>query len=479
MRAHHDFRGLRRLFVIFAAAGGPIAVLCCGGGDDSGAPKDGGGGGNDGTISNDGAVGRDTGSPSDGSVTDSGGDASACTSSPCVVQIAAGGDQTCALIADGTVRCWGQNTFGEIGVGALVDGGFDASAILSPTQVPGVTGATEIITTDWGRSGGGKAGLGFSAFSCARIGATDVTCWGDDTFGQLGRGDASTGTFPNPTPKNVGITGATQISADGRDICALVAGGALTCWGFDRVGELGLAFATTNESNPTPASFALDAGAATQIALGRYHSCALLASGQVQCWGENGESELGGADAGPEGKVPQLVPGVFNVVELKSSGYTTCGRTSAGAVVCWGRSNMGQLGRDAGVGVDSDGPGFVDLPAGRTAMHIGVATSHACAILDDDSVWCWGRNFSTGNGNPGFGAPGGQIGPSPEGGCTSSPQKINGLAGKVLQIVGGYAHTCALIQGGSVQCWGSNHAGELGTGTADELAHPTPTTVVF
>ncbi|MGH7327362.1 MAG: hypothetical protein ACREJX_03330, partial [Polyangiaceae bacterium] len=80
---------------------------------------------------------------------------------------------------------------------------------------------------------------------------------------------------------------------------------------------------------------------------------------------------------------------------------------------------------------------------------------------------------------PGFGAPGGQIGPNPDGGSTSSPQKISGLAGKVIQIVGGYAHTCALIQGGSVQCWGSNHAGELGNGGADELAHPMPATVTF
>ncbi len=470
------------------------ALGACGGDDSNGGSPDassgGDGAGSDGTTSfdaagTDGNVTGDDASAGDGgkdAAGDGAGD-SGCTASPCIVQIAAGADQTCALVNDGTVRCWGQNKFGQLGTGALVDGGFDGTPRGTPAPVPGITGVSQVATADWGtyKSSGG---VGFAGFSCVRLGNSMVSCWGNNQSGQLGRGaDAATSALNLDASAVVNITSPADISLDARNGCALSTTGVISCWGYDIYGELGPVSGVGQSIVPTPSPFLIDGGVPTHVAVGRYHACALLASGEVMCWGrgrydENGQADGGVSNPHPD---PMLVGGVTGAVELVAGGFQTCARTGAGHVLCWGRNNTGQLGRDAG---PIDVAGEVALPAGRTATTIGMGTNHACAALDDGSVWCWGRNFASGSTAAGksanaSGPPGGQIGASPDGGFSSTPMALPSLGGKVVQIVGGYAHTCALLQDGRVMCWGANNAGQLGRGAPDALPHPTPALVQF
>ncbi len=182
-------------------------------------------------------------------------------------QISAGGDHSCALLADTTVKCWGYNNFGQLGNGTNIDS-------TTPVTVTGIAGATQI-----------SAG---TDRSCALLADTTIKCWG--TYGyDHGDLDNATYSFSNTPVAVTGITGATQISAGSRHSCALLADTTVKCWGYNLEGELG--FGTNIDSN-TPVTVTGITGA-TQISAGDHHSCALLADTTIKCWGYNLYGQLG------------------------------------------------------------------------------------------------------------------------------------------------------------------------------------------
>lgn len=178
--------------------------------------------------------------------------------------------------------CWIFNNSGGGGNEGELGGGDAADNTAVPVQVFGITNAVAVAAGDYD--------------SCAVLADGRVDCWGDAKFGALRNPDAppdplctsctSCTTVPVPV---VSITNATAISAGTWDACAVMRSGQVDCWGAGENGELGNG-AAVDQSTPVAVSGLRNA---TVVSLGGFHSCALLAGGQVDCWGEGGRGELG------------------------------------------------------------------------------------------------------------------------------------------------------------------------------------------
>ena len=179
--------------------------------------------------------------------------------------VSAGGEYTCLRLADGTAQCTGRNQFGQ-----LANGTFDNSSVLVP--ISGMTTATSVVAGD--------------EFGCAVLASGAVNCWGLGESGQ--RGDGTTNTFAaDPVPVS-GITTAVAIAAGYDHACALLADGAMSCWGSNVDGQLGSPSTPQNGSS-VPVAVEGIAGAVA-VAAGAYHTCA--AQTPPRCWGRNDQSQL-------------------------------------------------------------------------------------------------------------------------------------------------------------------------------------------
>ena len=298
-------------------------------------------------------------------------------------------------------------------------------------------------------------------------------CWGDNTRGQLGvPGGGTRGAQPADRFEAVGLPAgqvALALTAGVAHTCARLDDGRVVCWGDSRFGQLGL-----DPAAPTFTPVTLD-GPAKAVAAGAYHTCALVAGG-VRCWGWNDDGQLG--DAGQRGG--DVAPGVTVAVPLPAAAtaiaagaFHTCARLETGAVVCWGLNDAGQLGtiRPPGSGAMPPGPA-VDLGAGRTAWAIAAGTAHTCAVLDDFSVKCWGFNLE------------GQLGIGKTSNRGDDEALGDGLPrvdmgrDPVSRLAVGAHHACA-IQTSGVKCWGLSADGRLGTGDTKKRDADAGTPIVF
>ena len=348
--------------------------------------------------------------------------------------ITAGRNHTCALLSTGAVKCWGSNSNGQLGDGTTTDR-------LTPTAVIGLSSDVTAITT--GRN-----------HTCALLATDAVECWGYNPDGRLG--DGSTIDRLTPTPVTGLSSDVTAITGGTRHTCALLATGAVTCWGDNNVGQLG--DNTTNDRHtPTPVT-GLPSDV-TAITAGTEHTCALLATGAVTCWGNNASGQLGDNTTANQ-LTPTPVTGLSSDVTAISAGhFHTCALLTTGAVHCWGYNGNGQLGD--GTTNDRHAPTPVTgLSSGVTA--ITAETFHTCALLTTGAVHCWGYN---GYGQLGDGTTTNQLTPTP----------VTGLSSGVTAITAGRYHTCALLATGALTCWGDNTYGHLGDGTT--IHRKTPTAV--
>ena len=358
-----------------------------------------------------------------------------------VAAISAGIDFACALMMDGTVRCWGEDDDGQLG--GMVN---DPSLRCGSTTCSGavaVAGAT-----------GGLAIASGLAGSCLLQTPGTVECWGDNTNGQLGNGSTTSSDSPVPV---TGLANATAISAGDQTMCALEAGGGVVCWGAGVLGQIG-DDSIMNALTPTaPTGLA----SATAIAAGDGRSCAVI-GGAVDCWGDNNLGELGVGTSGHFSDMPVAAVGVSGASAVSSFGFTTCALVG-GTVTCWGDDSNGEL----GTGIVMSQPvvmagSSVGGLSNVTAIATG-QTNFACALTTGGAVDCWGANAEGELGN----------------GTTSDsaiPVPVTGLTG-VTAISAGGDFACALLSDHTVQCWGNNNDAQLGNGTTTESS--TPTTVII
>ncbi|MFZ0041926.1 MAG: hypothetical protein WAK93_11510 [Solirubrobacteraceae bacterium] len=345
------------------------------------------------------------------------------------------GDHTCAVIASGTVKCWGANYSGELGDGAIIDRS-------TPVSVRGVSRATHVAA-------GGYA-------SCAVLHSGRVTCWGDNSSGELGS-ETTTGFRTAPVAVKQ-ITDATSATAGGYHSCVVLGGGKVECWGDNTNGELG--DGTIGEALTEVPVHGLTNAA--QVAAGNYHSCAVLVSGGVQCWGDNSYGELGdGTTQGPDkcdgdpcSRTPIAVSGITTATQVAASYFQSCALLAAGSIDCWGDNAGGQLGD--GTTVTRSTP--VAVGGITSARQVAEGALHSCALLAAESIDCWGNNAY------------GQLG---NGTTTNSgtPLGVQGIT-TAKQVAAGADHTCALLLAGSVDCWGNNYYGQLGNGTTSNSSTP-------
>jgi alpha-tubulin suppressor-like RCC1 family protein len=239
--------------------------------------------------------------------------------------IAGGFYHSCAVLAKGTVQCWGHNDRGQLGNGTTQD-----SAI--PVTVDGITTATAISA-------------GFS-HTCAVLSTGGVQCWGDNAKGQLG-GEPAPDAKPMVTVK--GITTATSVSLGDAHSCVLQSDGQIKCWGYNGRGQLGDG---TTTSTTTPITVG-GINTAKSIDAGHNHVCATLSDNTVKCWGSNSKGQLGNGTFSAY-LAPVAVEGMDRVRSISTNDAHTCAAQDQGTIHCWGFNGMGQLGN--GTKIDSATP---------------------------------------------------------------------------------------------------------------------------
>ena len=345
--------------------------------------------------------------------------------------IGAGAKHTCAVLSGGTVKCWGYNSYGQLGNGTT-------TSSRTPVQVSGITNANAISAGD--------------GHTCALLSDHTVKCWGNNSVGQLGNGT----TTLHPTPVQVsGITTATAISAGGNVSCALLSNGTIKCWGYNSYGQLGNG---TTTSSLTPVQVA-DITTATAISAGVSHTCAVLSGGTIKCWGYNSNGQLGNSTT-TSSQTPVQVVNITTATAISVGSYHSCAVLSDGTAKCWGYNNYGQLGNHSktsvSIPVSVVGVGGSGILSGVTA--ISAENYDSCALLSSGETDCWGWNEY------------GQLGNG-----TTSDSSVRVQASGITNasaISVGNGHTCALLSDGTAKCWGHNSDGQLGDSTTTNRTTP-------
>jgi alpha-tubulin suppressor-like RCC1 family protein len=275
--------------------------------------------------------------------------------------------------------------------------------------------------------------------TCALRNGT-VECWGWNLYGQLGDGT----TTDSPTPVVVSnLSGIAAVSAGFGPSCALLASGTVECWGDNADGELGNG-STTDATTPVTVT---SLSGVRAISAGLFHACALLSSGTASCWGDNAYGQLGDGTT-TSSTTPVPVTNLSGVVAVSAGDYHSCALLSNGTIACWGENSFGQLGN--GTRTNSPTPVAVTNLTGAAAVSVGLL--HTCALLLNGTAECWGQNRH------------GELGNGTTSSFSSTPVAVSNLSG-VTGLSVGDAHTCALLSGGNVVCWGNNSYGQLGNGT--------------
>lgn len=321
---------------------------------------------------------------------------------------------TCVLFVNQRIKCWGIQT--ALGNEHSRFTEFDDPAEMGDNLAfvdlgTGVKVKEMCLTTD---------------YACALTTEGKVKCWGDNFYGQLGLGDTI------HRSENVGDMGdnlpyvdlgndlrATEISCTGLHTCVVLESGDLKCWGRNHKGQLGLGDTEdrgdeAGEMGTNLPLINLGSGLTVQhVSTGDSHTCALLINGGIKCWGLNSNGQLGYEDTVDRGTSPshmgdnllRVEYGGGVVLDLTLGDFMSCVRLAGTAgVKCWGRNIHGSLGRghsaNIGDAVGTMGSALAAIDLGGSVLDLFPGSANACVSFTDLSLKCWGSNF---NGELGLG----------------------------------------------------------------------------
>lgn len=331
-----------------------------------------------------------------------------------VLGVSVGIGYACATTDRGELACWGRvPTSGFIGTPRVVDG------------LPG-----SIVAVATGR---------YHVCALNEVGAT--YCWGENSIGQLGDGTLVNSAMPVPV---MGLqAGVSSLTASHFHSCARLHAGGTHCWGWGGDGQIGLPWYRS-----VPRHVAVAPGQAMHVAPGYAHGCVSLGDGGVNCWGWNDVGQLGDGTS-----VPHPLPAPVQTFDAPIRALTAgrdqaCVVNVSGEAWCWGDFGW------TGSYVPAPIPGLEEVDA------LAAGLDHICARTTTGAAYCWGRGSF---GQLGDGLSIGSVVPVP----------VFGLGTGVRQIVVGWNHSCALTDDGAVRCWGSNESGGVGDGTTEDRAVPT------
>lgn len=281
--------------------------------------------------------------------------------------IAIGSGFTCALTNTGAPYCWGVNSFGVLGLGYYSSDKFD--------QPQAVTGGHTFVSLHAG------------AFHACGIKADGTAwCWGNNADGMLGRG---TKTYSEPTPGLVagGLAFASLAMGLG-NTCGLTTGGEVYCWGRGLNGMIGNG-STAEKTVPAKITSAAN-GTFTRLAISTSHGCALTSAGVPWCWGNNDKGQLGRGFTSPATSIPAAATLTATFTALATAHRSTCGIAPGGQVRCWGQNEDGEL----GLGYSSFSAGLTDAPilSNLSYARIYAGERQYCGLTSGGQAVCWGWN---------------------------------------------------------------------------------------
>ncbi|MCC7542974.1 MAG: hypothetical protein IT379_42555 [Deltaproteobacteria bacterium] len=346
-----------------------------------------------------------------------------CRAGACVgvIDLAGGTWHSCAVLATGATWCWGVNTLGELGTGTA--GGF--------LDVPQATAVP---------MGGFSAVTAGNRHTCGLTPTGEVYCWGDNELSQL----AMFAGAMSATPVRITLPGAATAVAAGRDHTCVIVGGDVYCWGANDFHQTGYADTVPSPPLATPWEV-VQPSPAIGLALGTSHSCAVLASGEVTCWGSSVNGQAG------QSMVPRRwqalpVEGITDAVSASAGHGHSCALHATGRISCWGSDTAGQRGDGGGFGTASPTPTMVS--GIDDARLVAAGGDHTCTVRAGGATACWG---ASGRGATGLGST------TPDRDVPTAT-----LLGPTERMVAGTDHTCAALLDGTLWCFGANDYGALG-----------------
>lgn len=392
-----------------------------------------------------------------------------CAASPCAVELVAGDHHFCARMSDGTVRCWGADNWGQLGRGES-----------------GEPPAGEAIVAAVGLANVAQVSAAGDT-TCALLADGSVDCWGSNLSGALGLGvDPAVSDFdphPTPSPVDLGGAAAARVDVGYGNTCALLGAGGLVCWGDAQSRKL--ARPDVEEGVVGPGAADLDASRYARTVGSSNTMFALTTTGGVLVWGAvagdlgllSGRLTSRSPESTPK-PIDELssvtsfaasailsrlwqVPGVPRPVEVF---YGHACAIANGEVFCWGRTFGGAL--CTGMPDNENLPKRAPIDSNEWPQEVAVGDDTTCVRMSDGKVQCCGDNVNGALGTQAIGEASAFFSPATE------------ISHRVVRIVASQSSYCVLVQGGTVECWGSNAWGELGNGP-DYVAHATPTKIGF